>query len=373
MTKNSDGSIDTATQIDFDSGTHVITFEHHAETKDANGKTTSSETDKTETVFDSNFQKVFDTSSHSSDNSPGGSAPSTWEFSQTDSQGQTTTERGVVQVHPDTDSTGTETISTEHPDGSVTLQTTTSGPGLVGTRRTSEYDPSGKRVGDETVKVHMGRQGEFVPDTAPGGAQPEDDEPDLVPDGDSGDPDPDPDPDPDGNGGGDAHGDGDGQPPGGNEASDDAGDGGYGDDTGGHPGLGWDGGDDGPLSLHPEDGGSSGEIDDPAGTLDTLGAGSIADLVAQTYRDALRRAHSGDDGLGDDTGHHPALDLSPTITDVVAPDPEWGDWTNPKAHAALASAIVGSLPHSSHAELGAIARLTPAILSLTRHVDLLQP
>jgi hypothetical protein len=369
VTQNSDGSTETITQIDFDSGTHIIIDEHKTETKTASGSTSSSQTDKTETVFDANFHKVMSTSSHDSADTGQGGAPDTWEHSETDSHGQTTTTRGVLQTGPDF--TGSETVSTEHPDGSVTLVTTTwQGGSGNGTCHTTEYNPDGKQVSNQTVRVERDRDGNFVPVPEVGNGD-GGDEPDLNPDGGD-EPDLNPGGGNQGGDGGDQGGDGGSQAGDGSAGatSDDAGDGDFGDDTGGHPGLGWDGGRDGPLSLQPQHAASDGS-DDPGGNLDTLGSDSIAELLAKTFKDAVGHAHTsdGDQGLGDDTGQHPVPDLSVTTTNVVTPDPEWGDWTNPKAHAAFAAALLTNLPHSSYTELATIARLTPVLASLNARLD----
>ncbi|WP_164478350.1 hypothetical protein [Mycolicibacterium stellerae] len=127
----------------------------------------------------------------------------------------------------------------------------------------------------------------------------------------------------------------------GSETESDDGSGDYGEDTGGPPGLSWDGQDNGPLSLLKDGGKSLTDGDDPMRELDLLGAPEFAALLVKALRGAAAgKGGSGGEGLGEDFG--PEIDasrLTLTVPHSVAIDGEWGDFTNPKAHTRLVTEI----------------------------------
>ena len=383
------GSSDVTVEItEISTGTRSVTNKFDQDTPATPGHGQGHVHEVTETVFPGGGGSPSSTKTSETVN-PDGS----WEKTTTGVGGDTTVERGVEERG--SEGTQSVTTSTVHGDGSVTLTTTTWGSDMRGTSHTTEVNPAGTVVEDEGAKTGtvdlanstFRRPGDlapiFTPDPPPpsdagqpsssggqppggegqppgGGGQPPsgDGQP---PSGDgqppSGDGQP---PSGDGqppsgegqppSGGGEQGGDGDPHGGGGEQASDDGTDGGFGDDTSGHPGLGWDGENDGPLGLLPKFGASVvGGYDDPGHDLDSLGDGQrIGEILAKAFRDVVTRGGTGSEqGQGHDTGDPEhglsAVQLLQAATSVVPPDPEWGDWTNPKAHATYADGFAEAL------------------------------
>jgi hypothetical protein len=346
VVQHPNGSRDTTIEItEISTGTRSVTNVFDQDTPAAPGHGEGHVHEVTDTVFPGGGGGPSSTKTSETVN-PDGS----WEKTTTGVGGDTTVERGAEARG--SDGTQSVTTSTVHGDGSVTLTTTTWGSDLRGTSQTTEVNAAGeaKDGPTQTGTVDLSsntfrRPGDlgpiFTPDPPPpsGDGQP--------PSGDGQPPNGDGQPP---SGDGDQGGEGDPHGGGGEEASDDGTDGGFGDDTSGHPGLGWDGENDGPLGLLPKFGASVvGGYDDPGHDLDSLGDGQrIGEILAKAFRDAVTRGGTGSEqGQGHDTGDPEhglsAVQLLQAATSVVPPDPEWGDWTNPKAHATYADGFAEAL------------------------------
>jgi hypothetical protein len=170
VVKNSDGSTDTFTQKWVQSSnTRILSKQHVVETV-ASGATTTT-TDFNETTVSAHGQ-AFTTSQHdvTVETEPGNK---TWETTDTDSQGQVTTQHGVVQenlyktVGLPIDLSGTETVNTINPDGSVLSQTITWSNSADGTRHTELVDKNGNIIRSSDGPVWMARDGSWQDKPAP--------------------------------------------------------------------------------------------------------------------------------------------------------------------------------------------------------------
>ncbi|MGE5697213.1 MAG: hypothetical protein ACM4D3_18880 [Candidatus Sericytochromatia bacterium] len=271
-----------------------------------------------------------------------------WTKTTTAADGSKTVERGEWVMGPEGSSM---TTSTENPDHSITTQTTTwDNQTHRGEQHTVTTGPNGEAISDTTTagSIHLpdgtyhrpgdiGKVYEPDPPTAGSGSSGSDeDSGSHRENGNSRDND-------------DDHGgeSGSGEQESGEEEGAPVGDGEGGDDTGGYPGLGWDGGSSGPLALLPALAASAlGHFDDPNQPTDNLGNDTgVSDIVARAYRLAVRRgATRGQDaGLGTDTAdplHGISEDVLLAAARKAPPvDPEWGDWSNPKAHFDFVTAI----------------------------------
>lgn len=242
-----------------------------------------------------------------------------------------TTERGEFIVNG---TSASASSSTTHADKSTTIVTTTWDTATGrGTERTTHTDAQGQTT-EKVVegKVNPGnwaqRPGDsgsiLEPDSSSSGEEKKDDEKEKDKDkGDTGD---------------DTTGEE--QPDTGDDETETSDDGSGNDDSGGYPGLGWDGGANGPLELLPAAvRAAMGRFNDPNHPLDTVGDDSgLVDLLAGALAKAAQKGGSSDTGLGEDTGGDPLHGVTPealakAARDAPPVDPEWGDWSNPKAHA----------------------------------------
>jgi hypothetical protein len=201
VVKNNDGSTDTFTQKWIQStGSRTLSSEHVVEST-TNGVTTTT-VDFHETEVSAQGQGVTTSEHDVTVATP--PFDKTWETTYTDSQGQVTTEHGVSKRNfPDP--SGTETVNTISPDGSVQSQTVTWSDSTHGTRYTEVVDKNGNIVSkSDLVPVWMARDGswEDKPPAASGDGQPESEQGDpgagdaglgeFGPDGPISDPDDDP-------------------------------------------------------------------------------------------------------------------------------------------------------------------------------------
>ena len=252
-----------------------------------------------------------------------------------DAAGNVTTEHEVDTFDQNTALVRTDTTRVEHSDGSVELKTFTH-DGTDDVLRVEKINSHGGVDSDETTPMRMTQDGDWVPDTSAPANSGQSGEQAGSDSGQSGGE----------SSGGESTGgtdDESGQQGSDNDpelggddeaASDDSGDGGYGEDTG-HPGLSWDGQSDGPLSFlrgHGRSGGD-GDLD---GELDTLGSDELVALFAQALRAAVTTP-TDNEGLGADTPGGPSvtLTLGDSAHSVVDPWGDWGDFSNPKAHSKL--------------------------------------
>lgn len=125
------------------------------------------------------------------------------------------------------------------------------------------------------------------------------------------------------------------------------------DDTGGYPGLGWDGGNGGPFALLPDAAAAAlGRFNDPNHPIDDLGNdSSLTGLMAEALSHAVSHGDRSD-GQGADTGdplHGVSEDTLVAAARAARPvDPEWGDWSNPKAHALFVKALTADVRETVH-------------------------
>ena len=264
--------------------------------------------------------------------------------------GSKTVERGEWVMGDEGSSVST---STENPDKSITTQTTTwDSQTHRGEQHTVTTGPNGEPIEDTTTSGSVSlpngtfhRPGDigkvYEPDPESGQTGSDSAGTDQESDNHHED-----DNDHDDNNGSD-----EGEQGSGGEEEAPVGDGEGGDDTGGYPGLGWDGGSNGPLALLPALAASAlSHFDDPNQPIDDLGSDQkVNDIVARAYRLAVRRGgtHGRDGGLGTDVAdplHGISEDVLLAAARKAPPvDPEWGDWSNPKAHSAFVTAIATNL------------------------------
>jgi hypothetical protein len=255
-----------------------------------------------------------------------GDAGTSWTRETTRDGVTTETQSGTFTVNG---TAASDSRSTVHADGSITIQTTTWDTETGrGQRETTEVKTDGTsttttKQGKADAMKGMHRPGDTDSDFFEADDDTNDDTDDDT-DDDTGD---DTDDDSD-NGGGDE-----------TESPDDP----YGDDdTGGYPGMGWDGGANGPLELLPPAARAAmGRFNDPNHPIDSMGDDSaLAELLAAAFAEAARRPGPSDSGHGEDTGDplHGVSEetLARAARNAPPVDPEWGDWSNPKAHAVFA-------------------------------------
>ena len=274
-----------------------------------------------------------------------------WTRTTTSLDGKQTVERGEYSSGGGTASVSTSTV---HPDQSVTVTTTTwdlnTGRGQQHSVTTS---PSGETIDDTTtqgtgdITNTENRPGDmgpiFTPDSGSGSGS----------SGGSGSG--------TGSSGGTNSGEGtgddgteagsgedEGEHGGEGDESQSSDDGSGDDDTGGYPGLGWDGGDSGPLALLPDVAAAAvGRFNDPNHPIDDLGNDSaLTELMAEAFNHAARQGDAGE-GQGADTGdplHGVSEETLAAAARAARPvDPEWGDWSNPKAHALFVKALTADV------------------------------
>ena len=272
-----------------------------------------------------------------------------WTRTTTSIDGKQTVERGEYSSGGGTASVSTSTV---HPDQSVTVTTTTWD---LNTGRGQEHSVTTSSSGEVLKDTTTQGTGDLTnTDKRPGDLGPifTPDPADGTESGSSG-----------GSGsssGGESTG-GDGSEQGGGEnegehggeeesaASDDgSGD----DDTGGYPGLGWDGGDGGPFALLPDAAAAAlSRFGDANHPIDELGNdSSLTGLMAEALTHAVN--HDGSAGQGADTGdplHGVSEDTLVAAARAARPvDPEWGDWSNPKAHALFVNALTAEVRGTVH-------------------------
>ena len=265
-----------------------------------------------------------------------------WQKETSSSTGSTSVERGEFVVDGTSASVST---STTNADRSTTIVTTTWDTGThEGQEHTTITNARGEVVSDKTVQ---GTADEMRAQHRPGDAgQWFDPSPDSSGSEEKKDDDKDEDEDKDEDKGGTDDTNGEEQPDTGDDETETSDDGSGNDDSGGYPGLGWDGGANGPLDLLPAATRAAlGRFNDPNHPLDTVGDDSgLVDLLAAALAEAVRRGGATGDGLGDDTGADPLHGVTPealakAARDAPPVDPEWGDWSNPKAHAVFVDRV----------------------------------
>jgi len=271
-----------------------------------------------------------------------------WTRTTTSVDGKQTVERGEYSSGGGTASVST---STGHPDDSVTVTTTTWDLNTGRGQQHSVTTSSSGEVLDDTTTQGTGditntdkRPGDlgpiFTPYPAGGGDS----------SGDSGS-----------SSGGESTGDDDNEhgsseeegEHGGEQETQSSDDGTGDDDTGGYPGLGWDGGDGGPFALLPDAAAAAlSRFNDPDHPTDDLGDdSSLSGLMAEALSQAVGQGDAGK-GQGADTGdplHGVSEETLAAAARAARPvDPEWGDWSNPKAHALFVESLAADVRNTVH-------------------------